>query len=326
MKFFMLGLALSALSTLRAGELRIGLIGCDTSHATEFTRLLNDTADPQHVPGARVVAAVKAWSTDIPDSASLVDGYEKMLREKWGVKFLTSAEELCKEVDAVMIESVDGRPHLEQARPVFAARKPVFIDKPIAGSLKDAVEIYKLSKSSSVPCFTGSAYRYYDTMIELQKADAGKVRGAVSWGPGPKEAHHPDLFWYGIHPTEALYTVLGAGCETVSRSAADGADVVTGLWKDGRSGTLIALRNGATPQKVVLFGDKAVVEQKPTTHSYAPLVTQIVTFFETGMAPVPLEETVEMFAFMEAADESKRQGGAPVKVADVLKKAGWEPR
>lgn len=314
------------MSTLTAGELRIGIIGCDTSHATEFTKLLNDPANPQHVPGAKVVAAVKAWSADIPDSASRVDGYEKELREQWGVKFVATAEELCREVDAVMIESVDGRPHLEQARPVFAAKKPVFIDKPIAGSLKDAVEIYKLAKSSGVPCFTGSAYRYYDTMIELQKADAGKIRGAVSWGPGPKEEHHPDLYWYGIHPTEALYTVLGAGCETVSRNAAEGSDVVTGLWSDGRSGTLIALRNGPTPHKVVLFGDKAVVEQKATTHSYAPLIAQVVKFFQTGVAPVPLEETVEMFAFMEAADESKRQGGGPVKIKDVLQKAGWEQK
>jgi len=37
-------------------------------------------------------------------------------------------------------------------------------------------------------------------------------------------------------------------------------------------------------------------------------------FFQTGMAPVPPEETIEIFAFMEAADESKNKGGAQVKI------------
>lgn len=320
--FFLLAL----LSPSLAAELRLGLVGCDTSHATAFTQLLNDPKHPQHVPGARVVAAVKASSPDIESSYSRVDEYEKQLKEKWNVKFVPTVEELCKEVDAVLIESVDGRPHLAQARPVFAAKKPVFIDKPLAGSLRDAIEIYKLSKSSGTPCFTSSAYRYYASMVDLQKVDAGKIRGAVSYGPGPTEPHHPDLFWYGIHPSEALYTVLGRGCQTVTRTAGPDADVVTGTWTDGRTGVLVALRTKATPHKVIVFGEKAVVEQKAGGDSYAPLVAEIVKFFQTGVSPVPLEETIEFFAFMEAADESKRQGGVPVKIEDVLKKNGWEAK
>ena len=53
---------------------------------------------------------------------------------------------------------------------------------------------------------------------------------------------------------------------------------------------------------------------------YAPLVTEIIKFFQTGVAPVKPEETLEIFAFMEAADESKAKNGAPVKISDVLKK------
>ena len=51
---------------------------------------------------------------------------------------------------------------------------------------------------------------------------------------------------------------------------------------------------------------------------YLPLVVEIAKFFKTGKPPVAAEETLEIYTFMEAADESKRQGGKSVKLADVL--------
>src|SRR5688500_11602363 len=119
-------------STL-AADLKIGMIGTDTSHVTAFTELLNNSANPKHVPGGKVVAAVKDSSPDIESSASRVDGYTEELQKKYGVKILPTVEELCQQVDAVMIENVDGRPHLEHARKVIAARKPLFVDKPLGG-------------------------------------------------------------------------------------------------------------------------------------------------------------------------------------------------
>lgn len=304
--------------TLSAADLRIGMIGLDTSHVTAFTKLLNDPADPNHVPGGRVVAGFPGGSTDIDSSHSRVAGYTKELREKWGVQIFDSIEALCAAVDVVMLESVDGRPHLAQARPVIAARKPLFIDKPMAGSLRDAVEIFRLAREAKVPCFSSSSLRYYPGLVELKQADLGEVRGAVSTGPSPTEPHHPDLFWYGIHPTEALFAVLGAECESVVRTHTPNTDVVTGIWSGGRVGTLIGLRNAAAPYRVTVFGTKAVLDQKPGG-DYAPTIREVMKFFQTGIAPVPPEETIRLFAFMEAADESKRRGGQPVKLSEVLR-------
>ncbi len=318
MRFLVLLMAIPGF--IAAAELRIGIIGLDTSHVTAFTALINDPKNKDHVRGGKVVAAFKGGSPDIESSASRVDGYTTQLQEKWGVKIVPTIEELCQQVDAVLLESVDGRPHLEQARPVIKARKPMFIDKPLAGSLRDAIEIYRLAKEANVPVFSSSSYRFYDSMIEVKKADVGEVRSAISYGPSHLEPHHPDLYWYGVHPTEALYTIMGIGCETVSRASTPDTDVVTGTWKGGRVGTLYGLRTKATPHKVIVFGSKAVAEQKGSGN-YAPLVREILKFFETGIAPVTPEETIELFAFMEAADESKRQGGKPVKISDVLAKA-----
>ncbi|MHC1768529.1 MAG: Gfo/Idh/MocA family protein [Verrucomicrobiia bacterium] len=300
-----------------AADLRLGLIGLDTSHVIAFTKLINDPNDPNHVPGGKVVVAFKGGSPDIESSASRVEGYTKQLQDQFGVKIVDSIEELCNEVDAVLLESVDGRPHLAQVRPVLEARKPVFIDKPVAGSLRDAIEIYRLAKERNVPVFSSSAYRFYTSLTDLKKTAVGEIKAVVSYGPAHIEPHHPDLFWYGVHPTEALFTILGAGCETVVRTATPDTDVVTGRWSGGRVGTLVALRKGPTPHKVIVFGTKEVAEQKGSG-SYAPLVREIMTFFKTGIAPVSPEETLEMFAFMEGADESKRRGGAPVNIRELL--------
>ena len=317
MKLLILFLLVLTIGSVSAAELKRGMIGLDTSHVIAFTKLLNETNNKDYIPGGKVVAAFKCGSPDVESSRTRVDGYTKQLQEQFGVKIVESIEELCTQVDAVLIESVDGRPHLEQARPVIRARKPLFIDKPLAGSLRDAIEIYRLAKENNVPVFSSSSYRFYDSLVEVKKANVGEARNVISYGPAHLEEHHPDMFWYGVHPTEALFTILGTGCETVVRSHSKESDVITGTWSDGRIGTLVGLRTGKTPQKVIVFGTKDVAEQKGSG-TYAPLVREIIKFFQTGVAPVSPEETIEMFAFMEAADESKRQGGKPVKIKEVI--------
>lgn len=300
-----------------AAEIRLGLIGLDTSHVTAFTEVLNNPAAKQHVPGARVVAAFKGGSADIPSSIGRVDEYTKTLSEKYGVKIYDTVKEVCDQVDAVLIEAVDGRPHLEQARIVIAAKKPLYIDKPVAGTLKDALEIYRLAEAAGVPIFSSSSLRFGKNTQAVRAGSIGQVLSAETTSPAHLDPHHPDLFWYGVHGCESLFTVMGTGCETVQRRAtADGRIEVIGKWKGGRTGTF---REDKT------YGGKAVGEKGESPvgafDGYAPLVVEIVKFFQTRQPPVTAAETIELFAFMEAADESKRQGGKPVAVADVLAKA-----
>jgi hypothetical protein len=115
-------------------ELRVGMIGLDTSHVPAFTDCLNNPENEHHVPGAKVVAAVKGGpenkgSADMPSSRDRVEGYSKQLVEEYGVQLYDTVEEMCENVDCVFLESVDGRPHLAQAAPVIAAGKALFIDK-----------------------------------------------------------------------------------------------------------------------------------------------------------------------------------------------------
>lgn len=311
--------------TLHAQEpakpIKIGIIGLDTSHVIAFTRTLNSPKAKDEVAGFRVVAAFPGGSADIPDSHERVPKYTTQLREEFGVEIVDSIDTLVNKVDAVLLESLDGRPHLEQIKPVFAARKPVFIDKPVAGSLKDAVAIFELARETKTPCFSCSALRFSPGIVAMRDHPrVGPVLGCTAFSPCSLEKHHPDLFWYGVHGVETLFTIMGTGCVSVSRVQTDDGEHVTGVWKDGRIGTFRGIRKGRGDYGALVFGAKGI-ERSGGFGGYEPLVVEICKFFRTGKAPVTAEETIEMFAFMEAADESKRQGGRVITLDAVLSKA-----
>jgi predicted dehydrogenase len=255
-------------------------------------------------------------SPDMPWSRDRAEGFVKELKEKHGVSLVNSVEGLLAECDAVLLCSLDGRPHPAQARPVLEAGKPVFVDKPVAASLREVRELYRLAEQTGTPMFSASAIRWYPGIVEVAQADVGPVRSAISYGPSPIEPGHPDLFFYGIHPTEALFTLLGEGCRRVQRVTTKHSSVVVGEWADGKVGTLHAMHRWPAEYKVIKFGDERIAEQT-REGDYTPLVREIVRFFQTGIAPVTPAQTMEIYAFMEAADESKRRGGECVTLAEV---------
>lgn len=301
--------------------LKAGIIGLDTSHVVAFTQTLNNPKAQGVLSRVRVVAAYAGGSADIPDSKNRLKGYTETLRDKYHVEIVDSIEALLQKVDVVFLESLDGRPHLEQVRPVFKAKKPVFIDKPVAGSLADALEIYRLARESGTPCFSSSSLRF-STGIRAVRGNPkfGDVLGCDAYSPCSLEPHHPDLFWYGIHGVEILFTIMGPGCDSVTRVQTDKGEFVTGKWKDGRVGTFRGIRKGKADYGAMVFGTNSVGPSGGFT-GYEPLVVEICKFFDSGKPPVTAEETLEIYAFMEAADESKRQGGKPVTLESVLARA-----
>jgi hypothetical protein len=301
--------ALMITSALSAADLRLGIIGTDTSHVIAFTSVLNDPNHPEHVPGVRVVAAFKGGSPDVESSHTRVDKFAEELRTKWKIEFVPDIPTLCSKVDGILLESVDGRAHLPQARQVIAARKPMFIDKPMASTLEDVREIARLAKEAGVSWFSSSSLRWSEPPMTMKFPD---LKGVITWGPGPLESHHYlDLSWYAIHPIEMLYALMGPGCVEVTRTFTESADIVTGKWKDGRIGVTRATRPYGDYGAVV-FREKAVVQSPPKFRSsYVPMLREIVKFFQTGKPPVPNEETLEIFAFMDAAQRSKEAGGKP---------------
>jgi predicted dehydrogenase len=203
--FILAGQAMSA-------DLRIGIIGLDTSHVIAFTKSFNDPSNQDFVSGGRVIAAYKGGSPDLKPSAGRIDQFTAELRDKYKVQLVDSIPALCDMVDVILLESVDGRVHLEQARQVFLKRKPMFIDKPLAASLADAKEIARLGRESGTPWFSSSSLRFSPAYQEaVRDAVPGEILGVEAYGPAALEPTNPGLFWYGIHAVESLFTLMGPG-------------------------------------------------------------------------------------------------------------------
>ena len=156
-----------------AAPLRIGMIGLDTSHCLEFTKLLHaETPDPR-LAGCRVVAVYPKGSPDIESSVSRVPDYTAKIREM-GVEVIDDLPAMLARVDAVLLETNDGRPHLAQARAVIEAGKPLFIDKPMGGTLKDVLEIFRLAKEAKVPVWSSSSLRY-GKAVQAVRGEIGRA-------------------------------------------------------------------------------------------------------------------------------------------------------
>jgi len=315
-----LAAALGAVAAEPVQPIRVGMIGLD-AHAVPFTRIITDPKTEAPIKEMQVVAAVAAFSPDIPFSADNIEKNTQAMREM-GVEIVDSVEAMLPKVDAVMLLSIDGRPHLAQAAPVLAARKPIFIDKPVAASLVDIVRIFDLAEKTGTPCFSNSSLRYSPGIAGMRDDPrVGRVLGCDAYGSNaPLEPTHPDLFYYGIHGCELLFTIMGPGCQSVTRVKTATADLAAGTWEDGRLGTFRGILQGRTGFGATVFGDKGIAPSGEFG-GYPPLLVEIANFFRTGQPPFSAEHTLEIYAFMEAADESKRQGGVPVTLSSVLAKA-----
>lgn len=300
---------------------KVGMIGLDTSHVVAVANALNDPNPSPEFGGYRVVAAYPTkGSADMEEiSIGRLKRFTEAVQEK-GVEIVDSIEELLKKVDVVLLESVDGRRHLAEALPVLKAGKLMFIDKPLAASLAEAIVIFNAAKKYNVPVFSASSLRYMTGAKEIAEGSIGKVLGADTYGDCFIEPHHPDLMYYGIHGVDLLFALMGTGCKTVTRVHLDKTDMVVGTWQDNRLGSFRGTRSGTGKIGATVFGEKGV-EALTKSGGYNPLWVKIIEFFNTGIVPVSPAETLESFAFMEAADESKLKGGAPVDLATIFQRA-----
>lgn len=322
--FLGFSLGVSVVAQVVPKGLRVGIIGLDTSHSTAFTQALNAPDAGDTYGSFKVVAAYPQGSLDIKSSVDRIEGYTEQVK-KLGVEIVNSIEELLGKVDVVLLETNDGRRHLDQALPVLKAGKRMFIDKPMAASLADAMAIFGAARQYNVPIFSASSLRYLQGMDEVKNGVVGKVLGAEAYSPCSLEKTHPDFFWYGIHGVETLFTAMGTGCKTVVRVSTADFDVAVGTWQDGRIGSFRGLRAGKKDYGGIIYGEKAN-KYLGSFSGYNPLLKEIIKYFQTGIAPVQPEETLEIFAFMEAADLSKAKGGIPVSLDEVMKKAQKESK
>ena len=298
--------------------MRIGVIGLDTSHSIAFTKQLNTMPEKTEYRDFRVVAAVVHGSRDIASSTKRYPASTAKMQEM-GVEIVPDVDTLLGRVDAVLLETNDGREHLWQAEKVFRAGKRVFIDKPLAHNLADSVAIVRLAKKYNATFFSSSAIRYVKAIRET-KAKGVPVRGMDCWTCLTVEPTHELWYWYGIHSVDPIFAVLGRGCEEVSSLSSSDGVVAIGKWNDGRFGIArgLSTARGGAPYGGVIFTEEGQVDMG-SYEGYVAELDAILEYFRTGVVPVDPEETIEVMAFMTAARISSENGGRAVRIADVLK-------
>jgi hypothetical protein len=295
-------------------QIQVGIVGLDTSHCPAFTRLLNDDAQEYHVLGGKVVGAYPGGSELFSLSRDRVQGFTDELRDTYGVRIYDDIPALVADVDAILLESVDGRQHLEQLKQVVGAfaggPKPVFIDKPLATSTVDARQMIQLAERTGTPLLSSSSLRYSAGIVGLD-AGPGAVLSCEAFGPAAILDDYPGLFWYGIHSVEMLYAYMGVGCESVRCIPQDELDVIVGQWSDGRVGVVRGTRfKGGQFGCVVHTDDGArcgLAESTPP--GYYGLMQVVIDFFQSGVAPIDVQETFEIISFLEAANWSRDHAG-----------------
>lgn len=325
LRIFLLSALLFMASIAVAKEpIKIGIIGLDTSHAAAFAKLINGSPTPDWASDFRIVAAYPHGSKTIKSSYERIPRFTKAV-EKYGVKVVGSIAELLEQVDCVLLETNDGRLHLEQAVEVFKAGKRCFIDKPIGATLADAIAIYEMAERYNIPIFSTSTLRFTPRNQALRAGAEGALIGADCYSPHKVEPTHPDFGFYGIHGVETLYTVLGTGCEAVNRISSEKGDIVVGRWKDGRLGTFRALVGKPAIYGGTAFNEKQAVEVGGYV-GYQDMLKEILEFFRTGKAPVAKEETIEIFTFMKAANMSRERNGEIVTLEEAYAKGAKEAK
>jgi predicted dehydrogenase len=331
-------LAIGALANgaLADEPLRVGILGIDNYQALAFTQLFHKPpADNSDLIGLKVVAAWPGGSPDFEETITDIERWRPRLIEQ-GVKIVESVDEVLEQSDVVMIMTIDGRAHLNLARRALTAKKPLYIGRPMAASLEDVIEMFQIAEETKTPLFSCSQHRYSPGFSGMRDhPEVGKVQGCNVYGGCPVVPHHGDFFGHVIHSIETLYTIMGPGVESVTRANTSSAESVMGVWKDGRIGTYRGIRTGAVKYSALVFGDKGVapagkygyaapvngVVPKGRYMGYEGVATEMAKFYKTRKLPIDPSETIEIFAFMEAAHESKRRGGVPIKLDEVLSAA-----
>lgn len=297
-------------------QMKIGMVGLDTSHAPAFVKLLNQPDNEFHVPGAQVVKAFPGGSQAFSLSAQRVGQFTEELRTL-GVEIVDSIEALAG-LDAYFLESVDGRQHLEQFKLLAEFGKPVFIDKPLACDYAEAKAIFDCAAAKNVPFMTASAIRYAKGVADALPEGA-RVYAADAFGPMAFLPDFRDYFWYGIHSAELLYSFMGRGCTKVQTFSTEQVDVAVGLWADSRIGRISGNRVKANNFGCLLTTDAGHLPALVSGEIpyYALMLKKIIPFFQTGKPDIDPAESLEIVAFLEAVSRSRAAGGAPVEIATL---------
>ena len=290
-------------------EIRVAIIGMDTSHAVQLPKLMQDPESEYHISGFRATRAMR-FETPFQNKEGL-DEREAYLRSI-GVEVTEDFEYAIGDCDAIMLEINDPSLHLEYFEKVAALGKPIFLDKPFADTIANTRKIVEIGKKYNTRYFTASSLRYTVGLGNLVDLKISPINSAYVWGPLGKAAAGSSIVWYGVHTFEQVERIMGVGAETVTAVPSGKGIVCVIKYKDGRSAIAELNENKWVYGAVIRdeAGNDALCSVPGKTPFYYSLMEQIRLFFLGIEDGVSIEESFEVMALCEAADKSFASGKA----------------
>ena len=287
-------------------EIKVALIGLDTSHTIEFAKRMQaaDCPPDQKISGLKVTACLR-FSTPFQNEDGL-NARQKQL-EDWGIKVTTDFDVAVEGCDAVMLEINDPAYHLEYFKKCITLGKPIFLDKPLADNIENGLEIVRLAKENKVNVISASSLRFDENLInacvEMPRPTLVNVYGPLGIAPAGSS-----IVWYGVHTFEMLEKAMGKGAACITVRA-DGAGVVAIVdYPDKRRG-IAELTKGAWIYGGTLRDSKTAISYSVAAGNlYVRIMKEVEKFFRTGESGFSLEDTVEVMAMLDAAERSFRSG------------------
>ena len=184
---------------------KIAILGCENSHADTFLKTIKN----ENITDVEVVG-VYSYDTEAAEKLS----------RAFGVRVAKNYDEFVGEIDGLVITARHGDNHYKYAKPYLDSKIPIFIDKPITISEKEAVEFMNILKENKIPACGGSMCIYSDLVLELKEAIANGELGAVIGGhirtPLVTESEHGGFYFYSEHLVDVMLKIFGLGVKAVS--------------------------------------------------------------------------------------------------------------
>lgn len=289
-------------------DIRVALIGLDTSHTVEFARRMQapDVAPEQKVDGLKAVTCLR-FETPFQNKDGL-DARQTQL-EAWGVKVTLDFDEAVADVDAIMLEVNDPAYHVEYFTKCAGLGKPIFLDKPLADTKANGQAIVDMAKSKKVRMWSASSLRFVPQLQEacekIPQPTMAHAYGALGKAPAGSS-----VVWYGVHAFEMLQRALGVGAVSITAKRDK-----LGVWAqveyaDERRG-IVEMNEGS-----YLYGGCLRTQKEAAPYlvnmasAYADELRLVADFFKGGEPPVTLEDAMEVMAMLDAAERSVNSGKA----------------
>jgi predicted dehydrogenase len=287
-------------------DIRIALIGLDSSHSVEFARRMQAPDCPQdhRVHGMRAVTCLR-FETPFQDQQGLDDRQAQL--ESWGIEVTESFEDAVADCDALFVEINDAAYHLEYFTKVAELGKPFFLDKPLADTIDNGRKICSIAAARNVGFFSASSLRFVPALTAACET-VPEPQCCTVYGPLGQAPAGSSIVWYGVHSFEMLQRAMGTGAQTLQTRQDESGVVVVVDYANGARG-VVELTVGAYVYGGCLRTSNTsapfVVDMGS---AYTDLLVEIGTFLAGGEAPMDMAETLEIMAMLDAAERSLLSG------------------